>query len=157
MQRITVSIDEPLAERLDAFAAARGYQSRSEAMRDIVREVVDASGIDDHAHSHCVANLSYIYDRHTRALAQRLSELRHARHELVAAVTQVHLDHDHTLESVMLKGEAAVVRAFADQIRAQRGVRFGAVNLIAVSPHDHHDEPHAHSHIGQGHLSPLRG
>lgn len=157
MQRITVSIDEPLAESLDAFADARGYQSRSEAMRDVVRDAVRAWRADHSEATHSVANLSYVYDRHTRMLAQRLSELRHAHHELIAAVTQVHLDHQHTLESVMLKGGTTDVRAFADLVRSQRGVRFGAVNLIAVSPHDHHDEPHAHRHTGQAHLSPMKG
>ncbi|MBS0360891.1 MAG: nickel-responsive transcriptional regulator NikR [Proteobacteria bacterium] len=157
MQRITVSIDEPLAERLDGFVAARSYQSRSEAMRDMVRDAVEAWRADHAEAAYSVANLSYVYDRDTRALAQRLSELRHAHHELVAAVTQVHLDHQHTLESVMLKGATADVRAFADLVRSQRGVRFGAVNLIAVSPHDHHDQPHAHRHSGQAHLSPVKG
>lgn len=157
MQRITVSIDDPLAGRLDAFVAARGYQSRSEAMRDLVRDAVEAWEADAAPSRHSVANLSYVFDRDTRMLAQRLSELRHANHELVVTATQVHLDHRHTLESVMLKGETAAVRAFADQVRAQRGVRFGAVNLIAVAPHDHHDEPHAHSHDSHGHLSPPRG
>lgn len=157
MQRITVSIDDALAESLDELVVARAYQSRSEGVRDLVRDAVEAWRADRSDSTHSVANLSYIYDRRTRALAQRLSELRHAHHELVAAVAQVHLDHDHTLESVMLNGETAAVRAFADKVRAERGVRFGAVNLVGVEPHDHHDHHEAHSHANHSHLSPRRG
>jgi CopG family nickel-responsive transcriptional regulator len=157
MQRITISIDDDLAGDFDTLVRARGYQSRSEGVRDLVRNAVEGWRADQPGATHSVANLSYIYDRRTRALAQRLSELRHAHHDLIAAVTAVHLDHDHTLESVMLKGDTSAVRAFADRLRAERGVRFGAVNLIGVAPHDRHDEDHTHSHSGHAHLSPRTG
>ena len=155
MQRITVSIDDALAETLDAYTTARGYESRSEAVRDVVRDAVRTWRADVSDAAYSVGNLSYVYDRRTRTLAERLSALRHAHHELVAAVTQVHLDHRHTLESVMLKGATPAVRGFADVVRAQRGVSYSDLNLIAVAPHDHHDAGDVHSHTGHGHLSPL--
>ena len=37
MQRVTITIDDDLLAAIDALAQRRGYQSRSEAMRDIVR------------------------------------------------------------------------------------------------------------------------
>jgi CopG family nickel-responsive transcriptional regulator len=157
VQRITISIDDDLAEAFDALVKLRGYQSRSEGVRDLVREAVQDWRADQPGSTYSVANLSYIYDRRTRVLAQRLSELRHDHHDLIAAVAAIHLDHDHTLESVMLKGETDAVRAFADRLRAERGVRFGAVNLIDVAAHDHHEHDHAHSHSGHAHLSPQRG
>lgn len=157
MQRVTISIDEGLGGAFDELLRARGYRSRSEGVRDLVREAVEAWRGEQDLSPHCVANLSYIYDRRTRALAQRLSELQHAHHDLIAAATQVHLDHDHTFESVMLKGEAARVRAFADGIRAERGVRFGSLNLVGVDAHEHHAEPASHTHAGHAHLSPRPG
>ncbi len=141
MQRITISIDEDLAESFDRMIQARGYQSRSEGVRDVVR----------------VAGLSYVYNRRTRALPQRLSELQHEAHDLVVATTQMPMDHDHTLETVLLRGEAAMVRAFADKVCAERGVRFGALNLISVVLSEDHDHPDAHSHAGHAHLSPRPG
>lgn len=157
MQRITISIDEALGGTLDALLGARGYRSRSEGMRDLVREAVEAWRIEQHAAAHCVASLSYIYNGQTRTLAQRLSDLQHAHHDLVAAATLVHLDHDHTLETVILRGETTAVRAFADQLRAERGVRFAALNLIGVDADDHHSHPGAHDHAGHVHLSPKPG
>ena len=153
MQRVTISIDEPLADAFDRMIKAKAYESRSEAMRDVLRETLTAwrdEGEGDHP---CVANFSYIYNRQTRSLAQRLSNLQHAHHDLIAAITQVHLDHDHTLESVMMKGRAKEVRAFSDKVRAERGVRFGALNLVGVDL-NHHHQPHAHHHADLAHLSP---
>ena len=65
-------------------------------------------------------------------------ETQHAHHDLVTATMHVHLDHDHCMENVMLKGPTANVRAFADQMLAERGVRHGQLNMITVEAGDTH-------------------
>ena len=37
MQRITITLDDELMADLDALIAERGYQNRSEAIRDLTR------------------------------------------------------------------------------------------------------------------------
>lgn len=157
MQRVTISLDDDLAARFDAAVRDRAYASRSEAVRDLVRAAVDA---DRRAATHggtCVASLSYVYDHRTRTLAARLLDLQHAHHDLVVATTHVVLDHDASLETVLLRGGTAAVQAFADRVIAERGVRFGAVNLVGVEPNDVHADPAPHHHHDHGHLSPHRG
>ena len=154
MQRVTISLDEGLAEAFDVLIAGQGYESRSEAVRDLVRRAI-AERRDETAGGDCVANLSYVYSHHVRALAQRLTEISHAHHDQVVATFHIHLDHEHCLESVMLKGPTAAVRGLADAIRAERGVRFGQLNLIAVEPHGRHAGGEAHRHGAHDHLSPV--
>jgi len=155
MQRITISLDDALGDELDQMAQDRRYASRSEAVRDLVREGLERWREEGSEGSHCVANLSYIVDRRVRSLPQRLAEMQHAHHDLVAASTVVRLDHYHSLESVILKGSTADVRAFSDAVRSERGIRFGAINLLQVAPTDAHDRDDTHSHHGHHHLSPL--
>lgn len=155
MQRITISIDDALAAELDRMARARSYESRSEAMRDIVRATVERWRQDDSAAEFCVAILSYVYDRRVRELPERLSGMEHAHHDLVMSSAIVRLDHYDSLVSVMLKGRSAEVKKLADQITTQRGVRLTNLNLIAVEPGDRHDTPDAHDHHGNEHLSPV--
>ena len=131
MQRLTISLDEDLAQAFDALAAERGYQSRSEAMRDLVRRAVDDHRLEATGTGPCVANLSYVYDHHKRDLAQRLTEIQHEHHELVISTMHVHLDHHTCLESTILKGPVNAVRSLTRSIEAERGVRFGAVNLVS--------------------------
>ncbi len=154
MQRITISLDDPLADALDEYLKTTGYQSRSEGLRDIVRDAMGSHNIERAAHHHSVANLSFIYDRRVRRLASRLSEMQHTHHDLVAAISSVPLDHSSSLESVMLKGKTSALRQFADSIRAERGVRSVVLNLIGVEPDDRHEHKHDHSHTGHAHLSP---
>lgn len=157
MQRVTISIDDALATAFDADALARGYHSRSEAVRDLMREAVRARSERE---GFCVASFSYVFNHHERGLAARLMAAQHAHHDLVLATTHVHLDHDHCLEAVMLRGPVAEVRALTDAIQAERGVRHGTLNLISVTRAGDHDQtPHAH-HVGgeaHTHFTPLRG
>ena len=155
MQRITISVSDALSAALDDIRQERGYQTRSEAVRDLVRDGMERWREERAEADYCVANLSYVFDRRVRALAQRLTELQSAHHDVVVASTAVRLDHFHTMESVILKGTTAAVRAFANQIRAERGVRSGSVNLLRVAAHDDHENAAEHRHSSHAHLSPL--
>ncbi len=157
MQRVTVSLEETLAHEFDDLVTARGYQNRSEAVRDMMRQAVEARRVEKDESKLCVANLSFIFNHHERALAERLMEAQHAHHDLVVSSMHVHLDHDNCLESVMLKGPTPDVRAFADHVRAERGVRYGNLNLVSVDSGHRHKDHAPHSHHGHSHLSPKRG
>jgi CopG family nickel-responsive transcriptional regulator len=154
MERITMAIDEPLARDFDELIARRGYASRSEAMRDLLRREVEGDRASRGGHGHCVASLSYVYNHHVRDLAERLTGAQHEHHDLVVATMHVHLDHDHCLEVGILKGPTAEVRRFADRIQAERGVRHAAINMVGVEPTDRHDETGTHHHHGHQHLIP---
>jgi CopG family nickel-responsive transcriptional regulator len=152
MERITMSIDAGLAKAFDELIAARGYTSRSEAMRDMLRREVEGQRQDRDPKTYCVASLSYVYDHHARNLAERLTEAQHAHHDLVTATMHVHLDHDNCMENVMLRGPTVGVRAFADRILAQRGVRHGQLNIITVEAGDAHSPAVGKYHHHHGHL-----
>ncbi len=154
MQRITISVGDGLGAALEDIRRARSYGSRSEAVRDLVRDGIERWREEQADAACCVANLSYVFDRRIRALAQRLAGMQHEHHDLVAASTAIRLDHYHTMESVMLRGPTAAVRAFADVVRAERGVRSGSVNLLIVEMNDRHEDAGQHEHRGHAHLSP---
>lgn len=142
MQRFTISLNDSLAQEFDALMARTGYDNRSEAIRDILLTHLGSRREAEQATGPCVANLSYVYNHHERELSERLAKLQHALHHLTIATTHVHLDHEHCLETVMLKGPAEQVRKFANQLMAERGVHHGQLNLVMVHPSDDHLHPH---------------
>ncbi len=148
MQRFTISLDDPLAAAFDDWIAARGYATRSEAVRDLLRAELERTRQTAGDAQHAVASLSYVYRHDARELGERLARMQHAHHDLTLATTQVHLDHEHCLESVLLRGPAADVRRFADAVAAERGVHHGQLNLISVEEH----LPHRHDAHGLPHL-----
>ena len=150
MQRITITIDDDLLESVDALMQRRFYASRSEALRDMVREAEarEAVGQGD---APCVGVLSYVYDHETRALAQRLIAAFHGHHDVTVVSMHVHLDHQSCLEVAVLKGRVAALRELADQVTTQRGVRHASLHLVPAhmvdGAHDHGGGPAPHPHI----------
>jgi CopG family nickel-responsive transcriptional regulator len=144
MERFTISLDEKLASEFDRLIRERGYLNRSEAVRDMLRGKLDALRLQEAQAPFCVACLSYVYNHHERDLAERLTELQHGHHDLTVATLHAHLDHDNCLESVILKGSVGSVRAFADALIAERGVRHGQVNLVPVDADTGHGHVHSH-------------
>ena len=156
MERFTISLDTPLAEEFDRLIHARGYQNRSEAMRDILRQHIENERLRTEQAPTCVAAVSYVYSHHELALAERVVNLQHHYHDLTIASMHAHLDHDQCIESLLLKGPTQQVRACAERLMAERGVRHGALNLIPVDEvlHPHvHDAQSGHPHLpALGHL-----
>ena len=147
MDRFTISLDDALAKAFDAWILQRGYATRSEAVRDLLRSHLQESREKSDSRGHCVANLSYVYNHHERALAERLVHIQHEHHDLTVSTMHVHLDHEQCLETVMLKGTVAQVRQFAQELTAETGVRHGQLNLISVEltkAHRHGGDPHRH-------------
>jgi CopG family nickel-responsive transcriptional regulator len=157
MHRVTISLDETLAVEFDQLVKDTGYQSRSEAVRDLVRKAVESRRHEAEGTTDCVANLSYIYDHRTRGLAGRLTEIGNANHNLLVSTLQVPLDHESSFTSTILTGRTPEVRTLAEGIAAERGVRFAKLNLISVNPNDHHSDRHDHQHNDHDHLTPHYG
>lgn len=151
MQRITITLDEPLVAEFELYLAKHGYTNRSEAVRDLIRARLDTELLAESPNGHCVANLSYVYNHHERELASRLTRAHHDHHDLAVSTLHVHLDHDHCLETVILRGPAARVRAFAEAVIAQAGVHHGHLSILPVAVdeqhHDHGHGGHAHAHV----------
>ena len=129
MQRVTLTLDDELLDAVDELTQERGYSSRSEAVRDLIR---DALGLRKSAgsQSETFATLSYVFDHHKRDLAKRLLQTQHEHHGLAVASLHVHLDYDTCLETVVLRGPRTAIVSLSDAITAQRGVRYGRLHLI---------------------------
>ena len=143
MDRFTISLNEDLAHQFDELIREKGYENRSEAVRDMLRKELESSRLQKAESRHCVASLSYVYNHHAGDLAERLTNLQHENHHLVLSSMHVHLDHDNCLETVILRGATNEVSAFANTLMAVREVRHGRVNLIPVEMDDHR---HSHGH-----------
>lgn len=147
MERFTISLDANLATAFDELIKERGYATRSEAVRDILRTQLQRSAEKRDTKGTCVANLSYVYNHHERELAERLTALQHAQHDLTVSTMHAHLDHDECIETVLLRGPIKRVREFAEEIIAERGVRHGVLNLTNVElglQHSHGGSTHRH-------------
>jgi CopG family transcriptional regulator, nickel-responsive regulator len=130
MQRITITLDDELMADLDALIAERGYQNRSEAIRDLTRAGMQQTAQELGKSGDCVAALVYVYDHAQRDLSRRLVDTYHHHHDLSLATLHVHLDDDNCMEVTALRGPGKEVQHFADHIIAERGVKHGRVVMM---------------------------
>ncbi len=147
MQRVTVTLDDDLMAEIERIMTLRGYQNRSEAIRDLARVGVREARLDSAPGQQTVAALVYVYDHSARELSKRLTQAFHDHHDLSLATMHIHLDHDNCLELTVLQGASEDVQHMAEHVIAERGVRHG--RLVAI-PVEIESQRHGHPH-GPGH------
>jgi len=131
--RIGVAIDADLLDKFDRRIERRGYTNRSEAFRDMIREDL----IEEHAEAPSkpvVGTLTLIYDHHVRMLNEKLTDMQHEHHSAIVSSLHVHLDHDHCLEVLVLRGTSGEVRSIADRLIATKGIKHGRLTITTTNP-----------------------
>src|SRR5207237_7444852 len=126
LTRITISLESALLDAFDQRNAAKGYATRSEAIRDLIRDRLIREEAE-RAEGEQVAVVTLIYDHHTRELAARLIDKQHHHHDVVVSTLHVHLGERHCLEVSVLGGGGDEVRHLGDEVLARRGVLQGEV------------------------------
>lgn len=122
--RFGVSLPSELIEQFDRHIENKGYRTRSEAIRDIMRERLVEEEWESIA-GEVVGTVTIVYDHHTRELSSLLTDLQHEHHAEIVCSTHIHLDAHNCLEVVIVKGGAKQVRRIADRLVSTRGVKHG--------------------------------
>ena len=130
LSRFGVSIGRDLLDRFDALVTERGYASRSEAFRDLIR----GSLVEEEWRKgfEVAGAITLVYDHHKKDLVNRLTDLQHDSHDLIVSTQHIHLDHDHCLEIIAVRGRAPEVRRLAGALRSVKGVLQGTVNMTST-------------------------
>lgn len=131
LSRVGVALPEDLLDRFDRLIARKGYATRSEAFRDLMRDALVQDRVAE-PQEEVVGTLTLIYDHHIRQLKDRLTEMQHGSHRLMISTVHVHLDHDNCLEVLILRGKSADIQRLADRLTATRGIRHGKLTLTTT-------------------------
>jgi len=131
LSRIGVAIDAELLEKFDRLLARRGYENRSEAFRDLIRDqLIEESWKAPDAP--VVGTVTLLYDHHVRLLSEKLTDLQHEHHKSILSTLHVHLDHDHCLEVLVVRGKASAVQKIACTLISTKGVKHGRLTIAAA-------------------------
>lgn len=136
IERIGISIEKSLLDAFDKLIDSKGYQNRSEAVRDLIREKIDYEELADPA-AQAVGGVFLVYDHHHTSLSERLLKLQHNHLIHVITSTHIHLDHHNCLEIIILRGHVCEIQKLADSMSALKGVKLSRVNLISTDESEH--------------------
>lgn len=130
LTRVSISLEESLLADFDKLIEGKGYATRSEAIRDLIRDLLIRKQATD-LKGEQVAIVSMVYDHHARELAAKLLEKQHHHHNLIVSTLHVHLGEHHCLEVSVLRGSYKEVSHLGDELLATKGVLHGDITFTS--------------------------
>lgn len=122
--RFGVSIEEKLLGKFDSLITEKGYVNRSEAIRDLIRDMLVAQQIED-PEAESFGTLTMVYNHHHGDISDKLNHVQHDYFANIISTTHIHLDAHNCLEVLILRGKAGQLKAIADMILSIKNVKHG--------------------------------
>ncbi|MGD8785978.1 MAG: nickel-responsive transcriptional regulator NikR [Phycisphaerales bacterium] len=135
LERIGISLEKDLLSKFDELIDKQGYQSRSEAIRDLVRRQLSAEKLSN-PKAMAVAAVFLVYNHHSTKLTDKLVAVQHS-HNLgsslqIISTLHVHLDEHDCMEVIVLRGHVCQINKMAEGILSMKGVKLGRLNIVAT-------------------------
>jgi CopG family transcriptional regulator, nickel-responsive regulator len=131
VSRFSVSLPHPLLEQLDEMATDKGYDNRSLAIADMIRDKL----VEHHqrlSNEQIAGTITLVYDHHKQNVQTTLTEIQHDHHDMIISTIHVHLDHHNCLEVLVVRGKAGIVKRIADELIAAKGVKHGKLTVTTT-------------------------
>jgi len=132
--RFGISLDDVLLERFDSLIGKKGYASRSEAIRDLIRDSLVMEEWESSS-SETMGSITIVYSHETRELTDALTDLQHHYFNSIISSMHIHLDEHNCLEVIVVKGMAKDIKAIADRLIGTKGVKHGKLSITTSGKH----------------------
>jgi CopG family nickel-responsive transcriptional regulator len=129
--RFSVSLPATLLRQLDAMTHEKGYDNRSLAIADMIRDHL-VEHRQRQPQEEIAGTITLVYDHHKQHVQAALTDIQHDHHEVIISTVHVHLDHHNCLEVLVVRGQAGVVKKIADELIAAKGVKHGKLTVTTT-------------------------
>jgi len=126
--RFGVSLEPELLKKFDKLIRKKGYGSRSEAIRDLIRDET-VKQILENENEPVVGTLTILYDHDASNVTNKLLDAQHLHHKNVLSTMHLHLDEHNCLEVLVVSGKVKDVQSIADSITSIKGVKHGKLTV----------------------------
>ena len=130
LMRIGVSLPDNLLDKFDKIIEKRGYSSRSEGIRDAIRNYISHYEWMGEIKGQRVGTIAVVYDHTKRGLSNALADIQHRYSQLIKSSVHIHLDHDDCFEVIVLDGDGEEIKELAEAILALKGVKFSKLTTV---------------------------
>lgn len=132
--RFGISLENQLLERFDILIGKKGYASRSEAIRDLIRDSLVTEEWESFT-AEAVGTITLVYSHEIRELTDNLTDLQHNYHDSIISSMHIHLDEHNCLEVIVVKGKTKDIKAIADRLIGTKGVKHGKLSVTTTGKH----------------------
>ncbi|HDZ16635.1 MAG TPA: nickel-responsive transcriptional regulator NikR [Methylophaga aminisulfidivorans] len=128
VSRISISLPESLLEGLDKMVNQRGFESRSQAICDMINLQINEYRAKQ-GNTVMTGTVNLVYDHSVAGLQKRLHDLQFEYLDEVISSLNVNLTHTNTLSIILIQGPADRLHEIADKMITSRGVVYGRLLL----------------------------
>mgnify|MGYP001087337971 CR=1 FL=1 len=129
--RVGVTFPPDLLRALDKVLEDMGYESRSKAIQDSVRALVNEHRWLQEQKGTRVGVLVMLYDHEAKGLDEALIDAQHEYADVIYSSMHIHLSERDCLEAIAVKGEAETIRKLAQELKTKRGVKEVKLSIVS--------------------------
>jgi CopG family nickel-responsive transcriptional regulator len=129
--RFGVSIEESLLKNFDRLISRKGYQNRSEAIRDLIRDSLVKEEWKE-GKKEMAGTITMVYNHHTRELSRILTQMQHDQYQTILSTLHIHLDEHNCLEVLVVRGRGEEIQKISDRLIGTKGVKHGKLSLTTT-------------------------
>ena len=130
--RIGVSLEPELLDRFDKHISDKGYVSRSEAIRDLIREVLSENELKDES-QHMVGAIMIIFDSNVTGIMEKLGQIQSDRSKFVLSTNRTALDGGRFMDIISVSGKLSELRTLKNEYTSMKGVLRGKLTMVSPS------------------------
>lgn len=126
-----MSLGRRLLRQLDRMVREKGYDNRSLAIADMVRDnlIEHQQELGD---GEVAGTVTLIYDHHKSQVQKTLTDIQHDCGSQIISTMHVHLDHHNCLEVLVVRGKASAIKRIADRMIGAKGVKHGKLSITST-------------------------
>lgn len=128
--RFGVSLEKELVAEFDRYLKSNGHASRSEGIRDLVKEVLVKE--EWNTGDNIAGTLGIVYDHHKRELVSRLAHIQHDFYQNIISSQHVHIDHNNCFEVIVVKGKSQEVKKLYNQLHSLKSLKHIIFNMATT-------------------------
>ena len=128
---ISISIPEGLLKRVETSIREQGFANRSEIVRQALRSFIMESRSLKELEGEIAASITIIYER--EATKGQISEIQHSFGNIISTFLHAHMDEDHCLEVIVVKGEAGTIRKLVEAFRTNEQISQIKVSILITT------------------------
>ncbi|MFM2482112.1 nickel-responsive transcriptional regulator NikR [Celerinatantimonas sp. YJH-8] len=144
LSRISVSIPEALLAGLDRMVDERGFESRSQAICDMISLQLNQHKAQQGSDV-MTGTVNLVYNHATPGLHKKLHDLQYQFIDEVISSLNINLTHTNTLSVILVQGPADKLNMIADKMITLKGVLYGQLLLNSYIIPPIHPLPEKHS------------
>lgn len=129
MPVVSVSLPDELVKQMDRAIDEAGAKGRSEMVRAALRAYTAPKTPEGHVHG----SITLAYAHGDEA---RISEVRHAYHDVVLSMMHTHCDPGQCMDVLLVGGDATRISALQRTLERMRPVQRAALTLVATPTAD---------------------